>query len=189
MVKFKFLFSRCSFALLLHICLQANGQCPMPAEMLNQLTFIESNDADTFEKIKQIQQLQKLYLKCNKTKDSVFARIIHKLGSFFSMSGNIEKAISFTKEAISINAAANDKSEKQFLANSYFNLNNYYDILYLREECYKYLDSCIAISTQFPDKYFIAFMAFERKAFNLFQTGDYQKSIETADKGIFLQAV
>ena len=184
MVKLLNLFVAPSIILSLIAPLSICAQCQSAAEMLAQLAGIENNEAVVAEKIRQTHQLQSTFLKCYKTKDSVYARMVHKLGSFYSNAGNIEKAISYTKEAVSINLALNNRAERQYLANSYFNLNNFYDLLYLREECYQYLDNCIAISTRFPDKYFIAFMAFERKAFNLFQTGDYQKSIETADKGI-----
>ena len=45
-------------------------------------------------------------------------------------------------------------------------------------------DSCIQVASHYPEKTFIALFAFQNQAFSFFQSGDYQKSIDIADKGI-----
>lgn len=166
---------------------QAQGQCPSNVEILNNLKAIEGNtSAQDAEKINQLHQLQQLFLQCHTTKDSVYARIVHRLGGIYSKTGDIEKAINFTKEAVAVNRTGYKETDKSFLANSYFNLGTFYNWLYLSEDSHRSWDSCIFISRQFPHKYNLAFMAFEQKAYAFIKTGDYQKGVETAENGILL---
>ncbi|WP_161597125.1 CHAT domain-containing protein [Dyadobacter flavalbus] len=135
------------------------------------------------ENLEQLLLLQQSYLKCNLVKDSIYARILHRTGGIYSKTGDIEKAILFTKEAIAVNRNSK-KADVSFLANSYFNLGTFYSRIYHYGYTHRSLDECVAISKKFPSKYFLAFMAYEQKAYLFFQTGDYEKGIETADEGI-----
>ncbi|MGZ8538918.1 MAG: hypothetical protein ACXWV9_11675, partial [Flavisolibacter sp.] len=100
----------------------ASGQCITGAESLGHLATIQEDNTRSFaEKIIQLQKLQNQYLKCNK-KDSVYARLSHRIGDFFSKTGDFEKGLQHTKEAVSINLHAGMAAEKAFLSNSYFNL-------------------------------------------------------------------
>ncbi len=180
------LFVRCISAVLLMIGQQAQGQCLSPSEILTNINAIQTDAiATNAEKIKQLLHMQQLFLKCNKAKDSIYARIVHRLGDIYSQTGDWENALRYTKEAVTVNKLPDkNRVEKSFLSNSYSNLGTFCKDLYLFNEAQLYFDSCIEISKNFPEKYFIAFMALEKKAYIFFQKGDYEKSIETAEKGI-----
>jgi tetratricopeptide (TPR) repeat protein len=153
--------------------------------MLDTLTAIQNNGRlATPEKIEQLARLREVFLKCRPVKDSVYARIVHRLGDLYSKANDLEKAISFTREAVAVNSVKNKQAEPSFLANSYLNLGIFYNSLYLPGESVNYFDSCILVSSQYPEKYFIAFRAFEANAYSFFHKGDYQKSRETAENGI-----
>ena len=99
---------------------RAGAQCITASEALSQLAAVQQDNSKGFtEKIGLIQKLQHQYLKCNK-KDSVYARLAHRVGDFFSKTGDYEKGIQHTKEAVSINLHAGKAAEKAFLTNSYF---------------------------------------------------------------------
>lgn len=166
----------------------ASSQCPAPAVFIDRITAIEqNNDTGNETKIQQLDSLLKLCRQCLPIKDSVYARIVHRLGNLYRLQGDWVKAIRYTREAIDVNSHSKG-AQPSFLANSYFNLGLFYNTLYLYPESLHYFDSCILIGVKYPEKTAIAMMAFERKAFSLYGTGDYQKSIETADMGIALAA-
>ena len=95
-----------------------------------------------------------------------------------------KRRIQYTREAVSINNSHTPVAQRSFLAHSYFNLALIYDRINLQADSRKYFDSCIQVASHYPEKTFIALLAFEKQAFSFFQSGDYQKSIDIADKGI-----
>jgi CHAT domain-containing protein/tetratricopeptide (TPR) repeat protein len=164
---------------------QVFSQCSPRKGIWDSLKKIEENTtASDAENLVQLQKLHQVYLKCYAPTDSIYARIVHRIGGIYSKTGDTETAIKFTKEAVSVNVKGTAGTDRSFLANSYFNLSTFYSQLYLYEDSHRALDECIAVSRQFPSKYFLTTMAFEQKSYAFFQTGDYQKSTETADTGI-----
>lgn len=166
---------------------QIYAQCPSNIELFHKLKIIEGDvvEEDTV-KIRKLRQLQHIFLQCNKSKDSTYAQIVHRLGSIYYQTQNIEEAIRYTKEAVSVNKSGKEASDKSFLAYSYLNLGTFYSAVHLSKESHQSWDNCISISSQFPKRSPLALWAFEQKSFAYFQTGDYQKSIETAENGISL---
>jgi CHAT domain-containing protein/tetratricopeptide (TPR) repeat protein len=150
---------------------------------MDHIAAIEQSDNSGIEKIRKLDSLRALCLRCIPEKDSVYARIMHRLGNFYRLENDWEKAIRYTREAVAVNAHSKGAQEA-FLANSYYNLGLFYNLLQLYRESQHYYDSCILIGTKYADKTHIALMAFEDKAFSLYRTGDYQKSDETAGTGI-----
>jgi CHAT domain-containing protein/tetratricopeptide (TPR) repeat protein len=164
-----------------------DAQCPPSSAVVTRLNeIVGSQMLRDNEKIRDLQVLQKAYLLCTKERDSIYARIAHRIGAFYNKIGDNLKAISYTKEAVAINSSNLSKAERPFLSNSYYNLGYYYSLLYLFDESYKYLDSCIYVSLQYHDKEDIALDAFALKASIYNENGDYEKSIEATDNGITL---
>ena len=92
------------------------AQCPSTSNFLNNITTIQANaNLSNAEKISKLKQLQQSYIKCYKSKDSVYARIVHRLGDIYNKSNNVEKAIEYTKDAVAANSSPNNKIEKAFL--------------------------------------------------------------------------
>ena len=168
------------------VWIQSLAQCLTPAEVMNKVEEIKNSDAPPAAKISQLKNLQQQHLRCNKVQDSAYARIVHRLGDVYKISGDYENGIKYTKEAIAVNSTGSGMAERSYLVNSYYNLGLFYRLIYLFPESQEYLDSCIAIGTNYPDKARIVFMAYEQKAFSFYRTGDYQKCIGIADKGILL---
>lgn len=174
------------------ICLLAGAvtatraQCPDNNEFMRQITGIEANDAAPGEKIRQLTAVQQQLLQCHRVKDSVYARILHRLGNIYRETGDMEKGEQYTLEAAAINASGKPGAQRAFLANSYFNLGLLYDQLSAFPVSRRYFDSAILIGTQYPDKMFIAIMAAEKKAYSFYRNGDYEKSMQAAENGLVL---
>jgi CHAT domain-containing protein/tetratricopeptide (TPR) repeat protein len=165
---------------------EAAAQCMPSAEYISQVNAIRESTSGNLQKIRELQALQQTFPKCHAVKDSAYARIVHRLGDLYRETGDLEKGIAYTKEAVRINAAAMPGAERSYLTHSYYNLGLYYKLLYQFADAHRYFDSCIFIGTQYPGKTAIVLMAFEQKAFTYYRTGDYQKAIEIADQGMLL---
>ncbi len=172
------------FFVLCLFCRYAYTQCPPAASFLSGLKELEEAPAPLRDKITRLQQLTERHARCFTNHDSVYARLVHRLGNLYSQDGQMEKALVFTREAIRINAARNRFAEEKYLAHSYFNLGLIYKELYRLPQSHLYFDSSIYWATRYSEKQFIALMACEQKAYAFYQTGDYSKSIEIAGTGI-----
>ena len=163
----------------------AYPQClPSAAAWMEHIIKVERSANPPENKIEELLTLHSLYIQCNDEKDSIYARIVHRLGDFYQKTGDAEKGINLTKEAITINQADQPGAQSSYLAHSYFNLGSFYKHLHQFNESNNYLDSCIQIAKVYREKAFIALMALEMKAFTYFGTGDYQKGIETSERGL-----
>jgi CHAT domain-containing protein/tetratricopeptide (TPR) repeat protein len=166
---------------------QVLAQCPSGLELRKKLVTIEKDTTrQPADKLQQLHQLHQLFLACHKNKDSIYARILHRLGALYSYTGEMEKAISFTRRAVAVNSSGNPGTDRSYLVNSYINLGTFYSQLYLTEDAHRSWDNCISIGRRFPAKYNLSLLASEEKAAAYFQTGDYQKVRETAEDGILL---
>ena len=171
---------------LLFIYKNALSQCPTGIDIINKVNELHVSLMPDYEKVNTLENIRKQYLKCYNKKDSVYARIVHRLGDLYNKTGHTEMAIAYSKEAVAINTSPNKEAEKSYAVGSYLNLGLFYSNLTILDEGHLYLDSCINLGLYYPDKIYIVLIAYDQKAFSYFQTGDYQKSIETADKGILL---
>jgi len=173
------------YTFLLSSSVPAFSQCLSSSQAwLDEIKSIENSEAANAEKISALLSLKLLYQKCSGQHDSVYAVLIHRLGNFYMRQNAYEQAIQYTREAVAINNSLTPLAQHSFLAHSYFNLALIYDRINLQEDSRKYFDSCIQVASHYPEKTFIALLAFEEQALSFFMSGDYQKSIDIADKGI-----
>ena len=167
------------------ICCRA--ECLSSAQAwLDEIASIENDDTGNAEKITSLHALRQEHIRCVGLRDSVYATIIHRLGNRYMRNKSYREAIRYTQEAVAINSANTDLAQRPFLANSYLNLALCYKWLNFQTDSRLYFDSCISIATQYPEKNFIALLAYEEQAYLLFQAGDYQKAIDIADAGVLL---
>jgi CHAT domain-containing protein/Tfp pilus assembly protein PilF len=160
----------------------ANTQC-LPDDTIRQrINDIKADKNNYPVKIKLLSKLRASYLKCHPKPGPVYAEIEHRLGDFYNTLGDVGKAIAYTDTAVEINSRVH--IAEPFLCNSFFNLGVFYKQLYLLNESKDYFNRSITIGRKFPDKYFIAAMAYEKLSFLYFQTGDYQQSIDIASAGL-----
>ena len=161
------------------------AQCPSPSTWMEHIVSVEGNDDSTSEKIKKLSSILIELRKCSPMSDSVHARVLHRLGDLYRVEGDMEKGITYTRNAIGINMSGKPGALRSFLVHSYYNLGLYFQLLNRYQEAQAYLDTCINVGQTFPEKAFIVRMAFERKAFLYFKSADYASSMATADRGIF----
>lgn len=176
-----------TFLITVLIPLHAYSQCnPDAAGWLVKLALIEDAHAETKEKIRLLSAVKKDFEKCRLPKDSVYARIIHRLGDLYRISGDYERGIQLTSEAISVNKGNTPGAQKSYLTHSYYNLGLYHNLLGLSADAHQYYDSCIEVGLAFPEKRFIALMAMEKKAFLYFHDGDYEQGIRLSERGVMI---
>ncbi len=155
----------------------AFSQCrPSPQAWLDEIKSIENSEAANAEKISDLLSLKLLYQKCGGQHDSVYAVLIHRLGNFYMRQNAYEQAIQYTREAVSINNSHTRLAQRSFLAHSYFNLALIYDRINLQADSRKYFDSCIQVASHYPEKTFIALLAFENRHFLFFSRATIRRA-------------
>jgi len=160
------------------------AQCPADSILESDIAAIHGGTQPDSQKIAMLGKLLQSFRKCGKPKNRVYALLLHRLGDVYGKREDLERAIRYTRQAVQVNASGGPDTDPAFLTNSYFNLGIFYKRLSLSRESQFFFDRCIATGSAWPDKHFIVFMAFEQKAYALYQTGDYQQSTEVAGEGL-----
>ncbi|MES2797551.1 MAG: CHAT domain-containing tetratricopeptide repeat protein [Bacteroidota bacterium] len=179
-MKLPFFF--CFFFFLNDIYFEINGQCKNNANIWQSIQKLDSQ-VETNKAQEELLKLKKLKENCLETKDSVYTKILHIIGRNYWQYGKIELAISFTKNSIEINENSQTPNYKH-LALSHYNLATYQlQAQNLNEALSNYLKSSELLTAidYLPDLNAESL----RLASSLFYLlGDYQKSIQNADKAI-----
>ena len=98
-----------------------------------------------------------------------------------------EEAIQYTREAVSINNNHTALAQRSFLAHSYFNLALIYDRINLQVDSQSTMTAVSRWRVSLPRrKRSSPFPPLRTRHFLFFQSGDYQKCIDNADKGILM---
>lgn len=174
------------FLLIVFTAANAPAQCPSSGTAwMERIVLVEAMDNGP-DKLRAVAGLLQQHAACKAPKDSVLARILHRLGNqYLNQLNDAEKSIAYTRQAVAINSAQTPGALRSFLAGSYFNLGVSYASLNLLPEAINYYDSCIDIARQY-DNAWLQQLAYYEKVFTEYRAADYQKAIETADKGILL---
>ncbi len=176
------------FLIICPVFIQAVAQCPNGKDSWDKILGIE-NDAVTpiGQKLEQLYTLQKEYRTCGQARDSVYARLLHRIGTYeYTVNKNIAtiSGIQYTQEAVQINTSGNKGSCRVFAANSYVNLGYYYASLLQNPRALAYFDTAIQYSRKYGGKTDFILKARLNKCLILIQSGDYQKSIEECTVGL-----
>lgn len=164
---------------------EAFTQCHnRPESWLKELSSIELSGEEIDVKIEKAEILRKKYLICFSKRDSILARVCHRLGSFYSENYEMEKAIELSEEAVSINKQNDPGAERPYLANTYFNLGVLYTHLNTFTTSIKYYDSAFQVAIKYDDKRFIALLALHQISYSYFQLKDFEKSVEVSENGL-----
>lgn len=177
--------------LLIGVCLlqmraTAQEACAPRGEIMNRIISVEKSDQHVREKIQQLENLKDNVIGCGLPHDSIYARILHRLGDLYRVDGDFETGIRLTSEAVAVNRTRTPGASRAFLTNSYHNLGLYYSLLSDFERSNVYFDSCILSGTNYTAKVPIALMAAERKCFNYLRMGEYEMILSAADHGIWI---
>ncbi|MCH6234209.1 CHAT domain-containing protein [Cognataquiflexum rubidum] len=155
-----------------------------PLEWLDRLNEIRSQQISIDNKIVDLHQLVKSYLKHGYGKDSIYARMVHRLGDFYRIKKDNDKAIQFFQEAIKINSSDQKNAEYKYLCETYCNLGlTYLDIDF--EIAEDYFEKSLQIFRKYPEeKSFVAVIIQDNRASHYFGLGDYQNAINIIDYAI-----
>jgi CHAT domain-containing protein/tetratricopeptide (TPR) repeat protein len=169
-------------------CFKVFAQCSSPQSLYDKLIKVEADDnLDFWKKIEAVTVLRDIFDSCRWKKDSVYARMLHKLAVWeFYGNNNFQKAIAYTQQAIHINLNDQKESSPSFAVNSYLNLGIYYNNYNMYFEALQAYDSCIALSRKPGTKSLPLVEAVWAKGYIYFLSGLYQQSIDESDKGITL---
>ncbi|MHA4846052.1 CHAT domain-containing protein [Flavitalea antarctica] len=174
--------------LLLSFYTPVDGQCPSHAQLNEQVEISErDNQEDIAKRLKKLYEFKGVVENCKLLKDSVYAKILHKIGILQYQANNFvpsENSFAFTAEAARINTSGIRTAYPAYATKSFFNLAVLYSAARLNREAVRFCDSTIDYARRYAD--FSSFLtgALELKAFALFEAGDYQGSIDQLLLGI-----
>jgi tetratricopeptide (TPR) repeat protein len=164
---------------------QLNAQCLQPPELYQKLLAIETANESDESKLQQANALKNQFEKCAFEKDSVYARILHKIGVYQYYSANqINQAIQNTLVAARINTSGKKNTSRQFAMNSYSNLGYYFFDLSMYTKSILYFDSSILIGASYPQYKNYVLNAWFKKCNAFYKKGDYEKDISETTLGL-----
>lgn len=169
-------------------CFYCFGQSASSALIWSKLKGIEEDTSlSVKEKLPLVLALKRQFEDQHLAVDSVYARILHRLGLFAVKLNNevpTSEAINLTQASVRINSAGKKSSSTYFSVISYTNLGNYYRTLHLYNVALQYYDSALLQRKRFTSHNTSAVGLMLAKAQMLYWTGDYQKAIEELDFAI-----
>ncbi|SMD44138.1 Tetratricopeptide repeat-containing protein [Aquiflexum balticum DSM 16537] len=146
---------------------------------INDIRFEKNGFIDT--KIKKLEILMDEYIQLGYQKDSIYARMAHRLGDYYRIQNDTDKAIQLFEEAVRINSSNSIYSEYNYLCETYCNMGLTYLNIDL-EKAETYFEKSLEIFEIYPEKKgFVAALIHEHMASYYFGLGDYQKAIEIID--------
>ncbi|MEJ7680071.1 MAG: tetratricopeptide repeat protein [Segetibacter sp.] len=137
-------------------------------------------------KLKQVLYLQKRFDECGLSKDSVYARILHRIGALQHSLRNLNEAINYTTQSVAINSTTRKGSSPEYAIRSYCNLGFYYKELNQYRIALASFDKCTIEGNKYQNFEFLPDIVDARiTKGNIYnQTGDYQKAIEETTLGL-----
>jgi tetratricopeptide (TPR) repeat protein len=178
----------CLFVLLLTLVLtsaKSEAQCATPKEIYQKLLGIENADLADELRLRQANALRTRFEKCGFERDSVYARLLHKIGVYeYNSTQQINEAIQNTLIAARINVSGKKNASREFAMNSYLNLGFYFFDITMYSKSILYFDSTIFIARNYPDGKEYVYVAWFSKCSAFFKKGDYGKAASEATLGL-----
>src|SRR4051812_5971112 len=174
-----------SITFLFTVSFLGKAQCVSNEDIWKKLIEIENDQSSYFtKKLDQLYYFKRKFSECSLLKDSVYARLLHRIGSYeYGQNRALNIAIELTREAVNINNSGNKNSSVNYVTTSYYNLGFYYGESGLFDKALKYYDSSILFAVYTKQYSLIPDMR-NQKAFIFFRKGDYQKAIEESTIGL-----
>jgi CHAT domain-containing protein/tetratricopeptide (TPR) repeat protein len=143
-----------------------------------------SNDSLLYKNIIALKKKKEL---CKQTTDSVYAKSLHILSRVYMHFGEINYAVEYCLKSININSSRKKNVSERQSGLTYFNLAEIESYnLQNYPLAINYYDKCIQVFEKHNFRKELVALSYSKKASIYFSLGDYQKSIENADKAIFL---
>jgi CHAT domain-containing protein/tetratricopeptide (TPR) repeat protein len=164
------------------------AQCPLPQQVWDSLLRIEAAPEaarPAAQKLKQVLALKATMDECRLPKDSVYARILHRIGLYqYHSTRELNQSIRNTLESIAINTSGEPGACPRFAVNSYGNLGYYYLELAFYDQALRYFDTSALLSVKFPGQQKFLLQARQNRSVILLIKGDLQASEEEATRGL-----
>jgi CHAT domain-containing protein len=174
--------------LLFALSMPAKSQCPSLSQLNEQVEVSErDNVGDRKIRLRNLYELKKRIEDCKLLKDSIYAKILHKIGILDYQDNNFiptENSFAFTAEAVRINTSGIKTAYPAYATKSFSNLAVLYSAIGLNKEAVRFCDSTLEYGKRYPAYSSFVPGARELKALALFETGDYQGAIDQLLLGI-----
>lgn len=173
--------------LFLLCCYTSFSQCLTSSQFGDQLIHIEKQRPipDPL-KFKKVIALKRKFDRCPLFKDSVYAKILHRLGVLQFKMGSFKEAVNYIHQSISINNSGRNETSRKLTVNSYYSLGWYHCNQRLYEEALGYFDQCISTGKEYNGDTILSHVIDARlKKGNIYyQRGDYEKGIQEMNLGL-----
>jgi tetratricopeptide (TPR) repeat protein len=156
-------------------------------QFAQQLTNIEKDlILSNQEKLQKVITLKKEFEKSDTTEDSVYAKILHRIGALQDKMNQTNESIQSTLNSIFINTSGRKDCSRKMAINSYFNLGVFYQKLHFYNLALDSYEKCVIIGNEYKDSTTIDRITKARiKKGNIYyQIGDYQKNIDEISIGL-----
>jgi tetratricopeptide (TPR) repeat protein len=152
-------FSRAVFlaSLLLLYKLTCFSQCLTNHQFYQKLIEAEQSSLSFTDKFKQVRNLQKRFEQCGLNKDSVYARILHRIGVLEYSRGNLNSAINYTVQSVNLNGTGKKGINRKYVIRSYCNLGTFYKELSQYKSALTCFDSCTIEGNKHDDRSFCGY--------------------------------
>ncbi len=166
------------------LCLNCFSQVPSHQQFWNKIIAVENSAGNIDQKLQNALELKKQFEKYGIEKDSVYARILHRVGAFQSLKGNYNDAIENTIKAVRINTSGKPGACISYAVNSYYNLATFYNKLSIYNKVLLYCDSLISTGSQFPQAKKYIERGRLMKGNIYYKKGDFEKDIQETTLGL-----
>ncbi len=165
------------------LALQLYGQEDHTGNLVKSLLYIE-NEVEGFQaKLKRAEPLLEEAEKRSLPRDSVLARLLHRLAVWRYYGNNdFQSAVQLTRESIRINQ--DTAGTPAFTVNSYNNLGIFFSDHHFNAEALQAFDTVLVLSKQYTGYAYFGLMARLARAQVYSRLADYQQSIDEATAGI-----
>lgn len=185
MKRYPFFVRSICLGFFLGIVILSKAGCPGSGAIWKQLLNIEAGTQPVEKKFQEVISLQQQFISCNYPKDSVYARILHRLGVYqYQLKKDLNSCIQNTREAIYINRGNGKAAMPSFVANSYTNLGLYYKELLFYKEALQNFDSAVYFANRFKNQEYFILQSRLQRSNIYFRIGNFEKSIDEATLGL-----
>ena len=156
-----------------------------PAHWESQVIALESDNRPESEKLVQLQEMERHFNSYAFPQDSVYAHILHRMGSYYANDADYVEAIRFSRRAIAVNQSGRANCSASFTARSYLNTGLDYLNLGNYNLALLYLDTAINVSKKFFQTQAERFYDASRQACELnWREGNYEEALQIAEKAL-----
>jgi hypothetical protein len=176
--------ARYIFVLVVIAGLPCMGQSITNASIWQDLIRLETDQTLTAPgKLQLMYQWKKQAEATHLPMDSVYARLLHKIGVYEFYTGKrYNVALQLTQQALRINTSGKAGSSQNLATTDLFNIAQYCDGLSLLKKALIYYDSAILFARRGPDIEKVIPDSWLYKANVYFRMGDYEKTVEESDR-------